>query len=512
MAKKEKKAEGLHMSAGGMIIIVIIVLMIVAIIFTGAPTILGFMDFTRDIGKEKIENDDGTYSIPQDAPVKQNADNKYTYIGKVLNQTIQFGKDDFFNRQLQYIYSMQLDPYTKYYYARQTFNSAINRIIGIKIAEDLNFVVSKNLLTNKVGKQYYSDSSGDIDYTAISKDNARFNSLANEYRSDMLYENFTFDFFNGMPVSRDEMLNKYKLENTKVTLKYVNISNDVVNDGVLKTFYEANKSDYKMYKLSKMIFNDKKEAETNLAELKKNPKKFDEIGKNLKSTQKIYNLINETEYALLADLENEDYRSIVKSTSVGNVGSAVIQSSQGPVIVKVVDIMDGDFSDEKVKSQVKNDYMIKNIKEIDAGNKKIADEIYNDSKSNGLDKAASKFEYTAQTTSPVEFLGSGIPYVNSDTTDDRNFEMNVFKASKGDVLPPFKHSDGYLVVSIDDRTEASLEDFENTYDSLMQKYSSAKSDELESDFYRNIRKKYEIINNFDYVITPQSFVTDTAEE
>jgi parvulin-like peptidyl-prolyl isomerase len=504
MNKNENKPEKMKLSVNSMVVLIVIVLMIGAIIFAGTP-MLGLQDFTKDLQKEKIKNEDGTYSILQDAPVQQNADNKDTYIGRVMNEKIQFSRDDYFNRQLSYIMNVKSDPYSKYFYAKQVFNSAINRIIGIKIAEDKNYVVSKNYLTDTIGKQYYSDASGDIDKIAMKKDTIRVNQLANQLRSELLYDNFSFDYFDGLPVSSDEMLDKYKMENVKITIKYVNVVNNNIDDKSLKSFYEQNLNNYKMYKLSKMIFKDKKDADKTLVDLKKDPKIFNETGRKLKVDQKIVNIINETEFAFISDLENESYKTVVKNTTAGNVGASVIVAAQGPVIVKVEEITDGDFSTEKVKSKVKNDYMIKNMKEINDATKKVADEIYNESKTSGLDKIASKYNLKVEKSSPVEFLGSGLPNLNADATEDRNYTVNLFKGKKGDVMAPFKYQDGYMIASIEDKTEVSMSSFESLHDDLLKKYVNNKAREIEEDFYTKERKKHEIINNFDYVITPQFF-------
>jgi hypothetical protein len=504
MSKKEQKPEGIKLSANSLIILIVIVLMIAAIIFAGTP-MLGLQDFTKNLQKEKIKNEDGTYSIPQDAPVQQNADNKETYIGKVMNEKIDFNKDDYFNRQLQYISSVQADAYSKYFYARQIFNTAINRIIGIKLAEEKNYVVSKNYLAETIGKQYYSDASGDVDRIAMKKDTVRVNQLASQLRSELLYDNFSFDYFYGLPVSKDEMLDKYKMENTKITVKYVNVVNNDIDDNTLKAFYGQNLNNYKMYKLSKLIFKDKKDAEKSLIDLKKDPKKFNETGRNLKVEQKIINIINETEFTFITDLENESYKAVVKNTAAGNVGASVIDASQGPVIVKVEEIIDGDFATDKVKSKVKSDYMIKNMKDINDANKKIADKLYDESKSLGLDKAAAKYNLKVESSSPVEFLGTGLPNLNVDATEDRNYEINLFKGKKGDIMAPFKYQDGFMIASIYEREDVSMDNFESMYDNLSTKYVNNKAKEIEEDFYINERKKHEIINNFDYVITPQFF-------
>ena len=167
--KKEK--EDLKTSIRNFLVTFVIAIIVVTFIFTGGP-LLGINDFIKDLGKTKIKNEDGTISIPQEAQVAQNRDNPNSYVGRIMNQKIQLGRQDEFNIRLSSIMSsQQINPYQKYQYARMIFDNTINKIIGMKNAHKMNITISKNWLNKEVGKRYFSDSEGDINYEAMKKEN-----------------------------------------------------------------------------------------------------------------------------------------------------------------------------------------------------------------------------------------------------------------------------------------------------------------------------------------------------
>jgi len=104
-----------------------------------------------------------------------------------------------------------------------------------------------------------------------------------------------------------------------------------------------------------------------------------------------------------------------------------------------------------------------------------------------------------------------LPNLNPDVTDDRTKIVSLFKAKIGEFLPPIKHNNGYMIVIIKDKIFPSEEQFRNMYNDLVSKYSSQKSQELESDYYDKERKKYQIVDNFYYVFKLQDFFKQTEE-
>ncbi|HOV12728.1 MAG TPA: hypothetical protein PK771_00415 [Spirochaetota bacterium] len=506
LKEKEVKKEDLKTQIRNFIITFIIGLIIVTFIFTGGP-LLGMNDFVRDIGKTKVKNEDGTISIPQDAQVAQNSENPNAYVGRIKNQKIQLGKRDDFNIRLSQIFGSQLNPYQKYQYARYIFDSTMNKIIGMKKAVQMNLIISKDWQLKEVGKRYFSDVDGDPDYIAMKKDISKVNQYSKDVQESLLYESFVNDYFKGLPISGDEIFNEYKLENVKVTLKYVNLSSQEVDENLLKKYYEENKENYKQYKLTRLVFKEKTEAEKALKEIEKDKSKFGEIGNKLKVEDKVINIIYDSEYSFIDDFENIDLKNAVKAIQKGDLCKSYVQTTIGPILFMLTDVVYGEYTVEKVKSKVKNEYIAKNILTIEANTKDKATEIYNEAKKNGFEKTAAKFNLKVETSSPAVFLGYGLPYINPDNTDDKNYFATVFKSEKNTVLEPFKHSNGFMIALVNDKTTINKDEFDNMYEELLKKYSDNKSANIENDFYTKERKNYEVIDNFNYVFKIQDFIS-----
>lgn len=508
---KENKKEDLKTQIRNSIITFIIALIIFAFIFTGGP-MLGMNDFIKDLGKTKIKNEDGTFSIPQDAQVAQNNNNPNAYVGRVKNQKIQLGKRDDFNIRLSQVMSSQLNPYQKYQYAKYIFDSSINKIIGMRNAVKMNLFISKDWQLKEVGKRYFSDSDGDPDYIAMKKDLSKVNEFSKQVQEDLLYDCFINDYFRGLPLTRDDVLNQYKLENIKVTLKYFNISNQDADDESLKAFYEQNKDNYKQYKLTRLVFKDKSEAEKALTEIAKDKAKFNEIGNKLKVEDKVINIIYDSEYSFIDEFENVDLKNAVKAISKGDLCKSYVQTTVGPIVFILSDVVIGDYSADKVKTKVKNEYIAKNIQTIEANAKTKAQDIYNQTTKDGFEKTAGKFNLKIETSSPVAFLDYGLPFLNPDNTDDKNYIAKLFKSEKNSIMEPFKHSNGYMIAMIDTKTAIDEKEFENMYEELYKKYSDGKSANIENDFYTKERKNYEIVDNFNYVFKIQDFINKEQEQ
>ncbi|OHD05786.1 MAG: hypothetical protein A2086_09395 [Spirochaetes bacterium GWD1_27_9] len=502
--KKEK--EDLKTSIRNFLVTFVIAIIVVTFIFTGGP-LLGINDFIKDLGKTKIKNEDGTISIPQEAQVAQNRDNPNSYVGRIMNQKIQLGRQDEFNIRLSSIMSsQQINPYQKYQYARMIFDNTINKIIGMKNAHKMNITISKNWLNKEVGKRYFSDSEGDINYEAMKKERGKVNKYAKEIQEDLLYDSFVQDYFKGLPVTQEEALENYKLENVKVTLKYINLSTQEVDEKLLAKFYDENKDSYKQYKLTRLVFKDKTEAEKALKEVTKDKAKFIEIGNKLKIEDKIVNIVYDSEYSFIDDFENADLKNAVRTTQNKEVAKTVVQTSVGPIVFYIEDVRYPELADDKLKQKLKSEYIARNFKAIEDENKKKADELYALAKKDGLEKAANKFNLKVETSGASSFLGYGMPNVNPDLTDDKNYIAKAFKSKKNDILEPFKHSNGYMIAMVSDKADVDLKSFEDMYDDLSKKYSNGKSMDIEGDYYTKERKKYEIVDNFSYVFKIQDFI------
>jgi hypothetical protein len=164
---KKQKKESVKSSFRSLMVSSIIIVMILALTFLGFGSPDGMKSVYKDIFQQKIKNPDGSLTIPGDAQTGQNSNNPNAYVGKVLNQKIQLGKRDEFNINLSRLKEAKIDPYTKYQYARYYFDLAINKIIGMQKARDLDLIISKDFLIKEVGKRYYPDTDGEPDFGAI---------------------------------------------------------------------------------------------------------------------------------------------------------------------------------------------------------------------------------------------------------------------------------------------------------------------------------------------------------
>ncbi|HOF00569.1 MAG TPA: peptidylprolyl isomerase [Spirochaetota bacterium] len=510
--KNSEKLES-KLSGRNIFVTVVIAVIIVTFIFTGGP-LLGMNDFIRDIGKNKIKNEDGSISIPDDAQSGNNSNNPNSYVGKVLNEKIQIGLNDEFNNQIQRVFQTpNMDPYMKYQYVRYFFDRALNKIIGMYNAKKMNITISKNYLVKEIGKRYFADADGDPDYNAMRKDSSLVNKYSKDVMLDLLYQNYITDFFQGLPVSELEGWDLYKMEKTKISLNYINLSNQDVDDKSLQSFYNEYKENYKKYKLNRLVFKDKKDAEAIVGEISADPTKFNEIGNKLKSEDKLINIVYDPDYSYLSDFESQELKDAIALTETGKVSQSIIQTSIGPIVFQVQDQKYGDLNEEDVIQKVRTDYIAKNFAIIEEQNKNRANNIYNLAKNKGLEAAAAANGVKVETMeNAVGFMEYGFPNVNPDLTDDSLFIVKLFKGNKNDVFEPFRHENGYMVVSIKDKETPSMDKFGEEWLDLYKKYSSEKSDDLENDFYIKERKKHQVVDNFNYVFKIQDFMRQESAE
>ena len=254
--KIKHKKEEIESKDTNLFVFIVIIVIIITFIFTGS-SMLGISKFFGDLGKEKIKNEDGTISIPEDAQIlgagvdERDARNKY--IGKVYGEKIQIGPKDEFNRKLQSILGYEGIPvFQKIQWIRTIYDQEINTIIGLNNAKKTGIEISKEYLTKEVGEKFYADKDGDIDTYKMRKEQTKVNQYADMLIDELLFENFEMDYFNGLPISYNEVLDNYKLDNTQVTLVYIDILNSDISEKKLKTFYDINKENYKQYKLIRL--------------------------------------------------------------------------------------------------------------------------------------------------------------------------------------------------------------------------------------------------------------------
>ncbi len=510
---KKQKQDSQSFSLRNIIITIVIAIIIFSFIFMGGP-LTGLFYFIRDIGKEKIKNPDGTISIPKDAQVGENFQNPNSYVGRVMNEKIQIGRQDEFNMYLQWIMSdRNLDPYTKYQYIRYYYDQAINKIIGMSNAKKMNLIISKNYLIREIGKRYFADSEGDPDFVKMRKEPSEVNKYAKDVLKTLIYENYKYDYFKGLPVSEKEVWEEYRLENTKVSLSYINLLNDEIDRSIIEKHYLENKENYKQYKLLRLVFKAKEDAVGVLDELKKNPSKFIEMGNKLKTEGKVINVIIDQEYSFIDDFENDQLKVAVKDAGNGNVGKDVIETAVGPIIFMVQNERYADLNDSNVFQKIKSDYLALNLSNIEKANEEKAEKIYKELKSSKVESVVKKYNLKLEETkNPVSFLSYGLPNLNPDSTDDRKHIVSIFKSSINEILSPIKHSNGYMIVIVKDKIKADEQQFVNMYNDLVSKYSEEKQQDLEADYYDKERKKYQIVDNFYYVFKLQDFFNQSQTE
>ena len=508
MSDNKKQGVDSKFSVQNIFVLVVIVLLIIAMGTFYPEVYAGIGNFFGDLGKEKVKNADGTISIPAEAQTAENSGRNNTYVGRVDNELIQLGREDEFNMQVQRVFaSPQLDPYTKYQYTRYFFDRALNKIIGMKIAKKMNISVSKSYLTNEIGKRYFADADGDPDFEAMKDDTSAVNKYTKTVQLDVLYQNYEMDFFGNMPVSDKELTDLYKLDEKKVSLKYIMLSSNDVSDSKLQSYFNENKDAYNKTKLKRLVFKDKATAESKLAELVATPEKFTEIGTALQNEDKLVNITDDSEFMFAEDYENADLQDAVRKTAKGAVADKVIQTGNGPVIIMVNDTKAADYNDNATKTKVKNAYIASHLSDVEADVLAKANDIYNAAKAKDLDAAGKQFNMAVETMqNPVSFMEYGIPSIGTDSTDDKGYIVSVFKAKKGDVLPAYKTGSGYLIAQVNEVTEADTDKLSTQYNDIYTKYAQQKSAEIEQDFYTKEKKKYHVVDNFNYVFKIQDFI------
>ncbi len=505
--KKEKK-DGLK----NFFVTLVIAIIVVTFIISGEP-ILGINNLIRDFGKQKIKNEDGTISIPDDAQVAQNRNNPNLYVGRVANELIQLGKPDRFNQEIANITNSSLNPYEKYSYSRYSFENAINRIIGMRSAKNMNITISKNYLINEVGKRNFPNEEGDPDFLKMRQNSAALNQYSKQVYDDLLFENFLQDYFFGLPINDHELLSEYRLDNTKVVLKYITVGFDNVDNDSLKEYFKNNTDKYNLYKLTRIYCKDKAEADKIVKEANNNYDKFVELGNKGKEDGKVLNIVTDPDYSFLDELAEQQLTDGLKSLKKHEVLQTVIETPIGGMIVAIEDKKAANLDDNRVLGKVTDQYRVDKKDELETKAKEFADSVYSDLKGKDFDTVVKRLNLNATTTQPLTFLDpnfSGVFNSYDDLTDDTNFIVKTFKAKKGELLEPYKHSNGYVIALVSDQISMKNDEYENLFDDLLKEYSSKKSTNIEIDYFTKERKQYRIVDNFNYVFNIQDFIKESG--
>ena len=113
----------------------------------------------------------------------------------------------------------------------------------------MGITISNEQVFDVVSKRYYTKQDGSVDYDRMASDRTMINSKYTEpVRSELLYENYEFDYFDNLPVDKDEVSSVFKLENTKVKIKYFDLKFDNIDMLKLDSYLKVNDEKFKLYK------------------------------------------------------------------------------------------------------------------------------------------------------------------------------------------------------------------------------------------------------------------------
>ncbi|HBD95159.1 MAG: hypothetical protein A2015_13225 [Spirochaetes bacterium GWF1_31_7] len=506
--KQTKKEVFVHKN----IFIYIVIGLIILTFVISSGVVPGFFDFISEITTKADKNTDGTISIERLAQTPANQGNSNAFIGKVLGKKIQFGRDDDFNRKYDSIINNKnFNGYQKYQYLKMVFDSEIEKIIGMFSAQKMGITVSNANILKIIAKRSYTDESGAINYTALKRDLNKINQgHSEEVRAELLLENYEYDYFLNLPVGYDEVKYQYMVDNSTVKIKYFEIKNDDISLDKIDQFAKLNDEKFKQYKISKIIFSEsnKKDAEAALISLINQPAQFNEVASKLRVDNKIINVLNNSEYYFLSDYDIE-IATALKDTQIGAIANKIVKEPNiGYVIVKLEDVKSVDITNQTSLEKVKADYVLENkaIVELDA--KKKADDIHKallDNKNIDtlavttgikLESPETEFKVTDQIFSSL----------SRENDNDLAFMMSIFGKDAKSTLSPYKFDNGFIVVYVESKKMADVEQLSSSYEQLEKKISADKSNGLKFDFYAEKKKEYKVVDNFKYVFKIQDFL------
>ncbi len=157
-----------------------------------------------------------------------------------------------------------------------------------------------------------------------------------------------------------------------------------------------------------------------------------------------------------------------------------------PIVVDVKAARDAEF--DEVKEKVTEAVKVKQAKEkVDQIAKSIAETA---DSTGALSAAASSNKLEAKEAKDF-ILGSPLGEGPTATTSEA-LEDAIFELKKGEVTKkPIKVGDNYVVVGVNDREEASTEDFAKQRDQLVQQMLMGKKGQVFSDYLASVRQRME---------------------
>ncbi len=505
--KKAKRVVQEKVKGGVNSIVTQIVIAVIIVTFIGSAgsIALGFKDFWADLRKEKIKNEDGTYSIPTEAQTAENNSNN-TYIGRVMNEMIRFGESNDFTRALNYLrQESQYNVYQKYMYARSEFDRAINKIIAINNAKHMNIRISRERLVEEIGKREFADSNGEVDTYEMKNNLHDVAKFVRPVTKEIIYETFMREYFEGMPVLESSVTRKYRLEKTIANIKFVNIPNDTVSDSELELFVSVNKNEYIFYKLSDAIFTDKEQAQNALNEIN-NGGDYNVIVENYKLAGSVIDILYQP-FTLAGTFEQEEMNAALSGiTEIGKVLAEPVETRLGFHLVRIDEVREGTISDADVKERAQAKYLESNIELIVQKCNETAQNFYTNAVSSGFEAASASSGLSLESFE-MTFLQESPFFITNTDVDDAAFVAKIFKSSNGDILEPFVHDNGVVVIKVASINPPEEEEIEYAYPDLLKTAITDQRYALEDDYFFEERKRHEIIDNFIYVITPDFFQT-----
>lgn len=508
--KKEVKDGAVKKNSVNFFVYLIIGLIIITFVM-GSGELLGFSDFFAEITKKVEHNSDGTLSIEKLAQTPANQGNPNAYIGKVLGKKIQFGRDDDFNRRYDSIINNQnFNGYQKYQYIRMIFENEIEKNIGMYSAQNMGIRVSNDNVLRIIARRSYTNEAGQINYDALRRDLNKINQgHSEEVRAELLLENFEYDYFSNLPVGYDEVKYQFQSDNTTVRVKYVDVRFDDIPMETLEQYAKVNDEKFKKYQISKIIFSEsnKKAAEDALISVINNPAAFNETAENLRAENKIINVLHNSDYYFLNNYDPQ-IAAVLRDTKIGDVANKIIKEENiGYVIVKLQDVRSARLSDQDSYNYISGEYARENRALVEMDAKKKADDLYNAAGTVSIDRAALSAGLTVESPDNEYRVGDNIfPFMDYDKSSDLAFMMSIFNKNKGDKVSPYRYDEGFVIVYIDDKTEADMSLLSSQYEQIEKRISSDKSSQLKYDFYAAKKKEYKVVDNFNYVFRIQDFL------
>ncbi len=484
-----------------------IVIGIIIVTFVGsAGSILGLKQFFSDVKKTKVANPDGTFSIQADAQTGDNFEAPELYIGRVLNEKIRIGEQNDFTRALMYIKNnATYNMYQKYWYAKNEFNRELNKIIALNNAKKMNIKISKTKLFNEIGRRYYQGKDGVVDHYRMRKNLQEVSKHVISVKKNIVHETFEREYFDGLPLLESSVISNHIIKNTKVKVEFVNIRNDLVNDNELSLFVSSNKNEFLSYKIIDVVFKTREAALEALKEIGSDPNKFIVISERFKSEEKAID-IRYPDFTLDGTFEEEAINIAVRGLANKQITAEPIQTKVGFNIILVDNTREGTITNPQVRDRAKEKYLEKNLELIIKKNAETAETLFTQAKTGSISAAAKNLGFEAEESEMI-FLDTSPSFIDNAKESDVSFVATIFKSAAGTTLAPYKHDSGIAVLKVISIDKPDMSNIDMTYPEIYKNAASELRYSIEQDYFNIERKNHEIIDNFNFSITPDFFKT-----